>query len=182
MVGIGNPPRSTTVKMGYLNKEDLDDLRRHGAAGDINSRFIDAEGRELSIPLTERTIGIEFDSSAPHSHRNRCGFGNRQGPSDIGLLEGAIYECARDRRGNRETSLDPSSAVFQPDRLTGGERMEFQELQTELYCIKCEENEMHVLTYLNQRLYKARSKVAVTSCSFRPIPAKCSTMNFSNGL
>ena len=60
VVGIGNPLRSTMVKMGYLNKEDLDDLRRHGAAGDINSRFIDAEGRELSIPLTERTIGIEL--------------------------------------------------------------------------------------------------------------------------
>lgn len=60
VVGIGNPLRSTMVKMGYLNSEDLDDLRRHGAAGDINSRFIDAEGKELSIPLTQKTIGIEL--------------------------------------------------------------------------------------------------------------------------
>lgn len=50
--------------------------------------------------------------------------------------------------------------------------MEFQELQTELYCIKCEENEMHVLTYLNQRLYKARCEGCGHELFISPDPRK----------
>lgn len=75
VVGIGNPLRSTMVKMGYLNNEDLDDLRRHGASGDINSRFIDSEGDELSISLNQKSIGIEL------SHLRRI-------PTVVGVVSG----------------------------------------------------------------------------------------------
>ena len=50
--------------------------------------------------------------------------------------------------------------------------MEFQELQSELYCIKCEANEMHVLTYLNRRLYKARCEGCGHELFISPDPRK----------
>lgn len=60
IVGIGNPYDSTIAEMGYLRKEDMDELKKHQAIGDINSRFINRDGKEIPSPINNRVIGIEI--------------------------------------------------------------------------------------------------------------------------
>ena len=50
--------------------------------------------------------------------------------------------------------------------------MQFQELQSELYCSKCEENELHTLIYLNQHLCKARCEGCGYELFISPDPRK----------
>ena len=56
-------PKTTTVlaKPDYLPPEDLEELRKKNVVGDIALRFFDAEGRECSTSLRDRTISIDFE-------------------------------------------------------------------------------------------------------------------------
>ncbi|MEW9670887.1 sugar-binding transcriptional regulator [Ammoniphilus sp. 3BR4] len=60
IVGIGNPYDSTIAEMGYLKHEDLLELKKNKAIGDINSRFINRDGEEIPSPINNRVIGIEI--------------------------------------------------------------------------------------------------------------------------
>ncbi|NGQ96047.1 sugar-binding transcriptional regulator [Brevibacillus sp. SYP-B805] len=60
IVGVGNPFSSTMREMGYLNEEEIRQLYEGQAVGDIGSRFIDASGEAINIPLNSRVIGIEL--------------------------------------------------------------------------------------------------------------------------
>lgn len=60
VMGIGNPFESTMVEMGYLKAEDIEDLKRFKAVGDIGSRYINIQGEEISGSLSRRAIGIEL--------------------------------------------------------------------------------------------------------------------------
>lgn len=62
LIGLGTPFRSSTMReIGYLNDEDIQTLRKSGAVGDINSRFIDAEGNAVDIPLNDQVIGTDLE-------------------------------------------------------------------------------------------------------------------------
>lgn len=61
LVGIGGlVPESTLVRAGYLRSEDLRQLRRAGAVGDICSRFFGLDGSPCRTPITGRVVGIEL--------------------------------------------------------------------------------------------------------------------------
>ncbi len=77
VVGLGNPfEGSTMVDMNYLTKEDLDSLKSAGAAGDIGSRFYDANGIQIRHPLNDLVIGLDLEE-----------FKNI--PQVVGIVEGA---------------------------------------------------------------------------------------------
>jgi DNA-binding transcriptional regulator LsrR (DeoR family) len=62
LIGLGTPYRLSTMReIGYLNDEDIEALRVSGAVGDINSRFIDAEGNAVKIPLNDKVIGTDLE-------------------------------------------------------------------------------------------------------------------------
>ncbi|QOT00563.1 sugar-binding transcriptional regulator [Brevibacterium sp. JNUCC-42] len=60
MLGIGFLEESTLFNMGYLKKEEMEELKQNQAVGDIGSRFIDKEGKQINIPLNNRVIGIDL--------------------------------------------------------------------------------------------------------------------------
>ncbi|WP_298834394.1 sugar-binding transcriptional regulator [uncultured Planococcus sp.] len=77
VVGLGNPfEGSTMVDMKYLTTEDLDSLKSAGAAGDIGSRFYDADGNQIKHPLNDLVIGLDLKE-----------FKNI--PQVVGIVEGA---------------------------------------------------------------------------------------------
>ncbi|MDO7906656.1 sugar-binding transcriptional regulator [Paenibacillus sp. JX-17] len=47
-------------RLGYFNKEEQQQLQREGA-GDICSRFFDAQGRIISSEINNRTVGIDLE-------------------------------------------------------------------------------------------------------------------------
>ena len=62
LVGIGNPYKESTLeKIGYLKQEDIEDLRKCNAIGDIISRFLDSNGQPINHPINEKVIGITLD-------------------------------------------------------------------------------------------------------------------------
>lgn len=62
LVGIGapSPEVSSLLRAGYLDREELAQLRAQGGVGDICARHYDAHGRVLDIELNQRTVGIEL--------------------------------------------------------------------------------------------------------------------------
>jgi deoxyribonucleoside regulator len=60
-------PDSVHVASGYLDDDDLADLRRAGAVGDVLGRFLTLEGRIALPALDERTVGLPIDELAGKS-------------------------------------------------------------------------------------------------------------------
>ena len=52
---------SAHVENGYLTTEDVAELARRGAVGDVLGRYIDAEGNIVDAQLDARTVGVDLD-------------------------------------------------------------------------------------------------------------------------
>jgi len=52
---------SVLVDSGYLAVDDVDELVRKGAVGDVVGRYIDADGNIVDPGLNERTVGLGLD-------------------------------------------------------------------------------------------------------------------------
>lgn len=52
---------SVLVETGYLGREDVAELVRKGAVGDVVGRYIDANGNPVDPGLDERTVGLGLD-------------------------------------------------------------------------------------------------------------------------
>lgn len=63
LVGIGtvDPEFNSLLRAGYLTKEELQEVERQGAVGDVCAQYFDAEGRWLNIDINHRVIGISAD-------------------------------------------------------------------------------------------------------------------------
>jgi len=62
-------PASAHVENGYLTVEEIAELARRGAVGDLLGRYIDADGNIVDPELDARTVGVALDQvrSAPRS-------------------------------------------------------------------------------------------------------------------
>ncbi|MFK4567483.1 sugar-binding transcriptional regulator [Enterococcus sp. UD-01] len=61
LVGISSPfKESTMVKIGYLNQDDLSEIKANHVIGDINSRFFDATGEEADCMINRNVLGINL--------------------------------------------------------------------------------------------------------------------------
>lgn len=62
LVGISNPLVSSTMeKIGYIDQNDIENLRKHNVVGDINSRFFDANGNEANVDINRQVMGISLE-------------------------------------------------------------------------------------------------------------------------
>ncbi len=62
LISVGNPYQNSTMRMlGYLQDQDLEQLRKAGAVGDIASRFLDESGNVVEIPLNDKVIGLPLE-------------------------------------------------------------------------------------------------------------------------
>jgi deoxyribonucleoside regulator len=52
---------SALVESGYLGPDDVAELVRKGAVGDVLGRFVDADGNIVDPALDERTVGLGLD-------------------------------------------------------------------------------------------------------------------------
>lgn len=52
---------SVHIQSGYLTPDDMDELVRKGAVGDVVGRFIDADGHIVDPGLDARTVGLGLD-------------------------------------------------------------------------------------------------------------------------
>lgn len=69
LVGIGSSAQSATLwKAGYFQEDEFAMLRRQGAVGDIQGRFLDADGAECAPDISRRSLSISLDQirAIPH--------------------------------------------------------------------------------------------------------------------
>ncbi len=52
---------SAHVENGYLTNDDVDELTRRGAVGDVLGRYVDADGNIVDPELDSRTLGLGLD-------------------------------------------------------------------------------------------------------------------------
>ncbi|EOH91840.1 sugar-binding transcriptional regulator [Enterococcus pallens] len=62
LVGLATPfsKRNTMTEIGYINQSDIEDLAQAKVIGDVNSRFFDENGEEVSCRINENVIGINL--------------------------------------------------------------------------------------------------------------------------
>lgn len=61
VVGIGTLEESVFVERQVLSREDLAELRRIGAVGEMCGRFYDRNGQECDSPFRDRVISVELE-------------------------------------------------------------------------------------------------------------------------
>lgn len=90
IVGIGstNPTVSSLVRAGYLNKKELNEIRKLGAVGDICARHFDINGNLCQIDLNERVIGIDTDVLKDINYVIGVAGGKAKASAILGVLRG----------------------------------------------------------------------------------------------
>lgn len=89
IVGIGSvipQPSTLLYKEGFIKKEDLEDLVKCGAIGDINSYFYNQNGEKCQTELGKRTIGMDLDQL----RRTRYVMALAGGKSKVDAIYGAL--------------------------------------------------------------------------------------------
>ena len=62
MVGIGVPaPDSVVMQAGAILAEEVEQLKAHGAVGDVALRFFDKDGQPIRHEINDRIIGLDLD-------------------------------------------------------------------------------------------------------------------------
>lgn len=64
IIGVGalDPVSSGLYRTGYLKDEDIQNLKRSGAVGDLLARQLDKNGRVLDLAINRRVIGQDLQS------------------------------------------------------------------------------------------------------------------------
>ncbi|MBA7595688.1 Deoxyribonucleoside regulator [subsurface metagenome] len=90
IVGIGStdPTVSSLVRAGYLNKKELNEIRKLGAVGDICARHFDINGNLCQIDLNERVIGIDTNVLKDINYVIGVAGGKAKASAILGVLRG----------------------------------------------------------------------------------------------
>ena len=100
--------------MGYLQADDVRQLRDLGVVGDILGQFFDADGRVVNLPIHDRRIGIELSDLASIPKVVGVAGGLHKDEAILGALRGGFLdvlvtnELAALRLLELETSSHPS--------------------------------------------------------------------------
>ena len=90
LAGIGSmEPSSLVASSGNVfSREELEEIRDHGAVGDICLRFYDANGREIRHRLGKRVIGIDLETFGRVPRAIGIAGGSRKFAAILGALRG----------------------------------------------------------------------------------------------
>jgi DNA-binding transcriptional regulator LsrR (DeoR family) len=93
LIGIGNPYKdSTLIKIGYLQENDLSNLRKMGVVGDIGFRFFDGDGKQINDSLNSRVIGITLEELKKINKVIAVVEGDHKAESVLGALRGQFID------------------------------------------------------------------------------------------
>ena len=62
ILGVGNPIESSTYsQLGYINKDEAQEIMKNKVVGDIAANFFDENGESVNTLVSERMIGLSLD-------------------------------------------------------------------------------------------------------------------------
>jgi deoxyribonucleoside regulator len=87
IVGLGSLESDQLyARVGLVQQDELDDLKRRSAVGDICGRFFNLDGNELASVFDDRVVGIQLDDL----RKAKLAIGAAAGPDKVAPLLGAI--------------------------------------------------------------------------------------------
>ena len=93
VLGIGNADTdSSLVKSGYLSAEEIRQLRRSGAVGDICAQFYDPEGFPIEHEYMDRVIGMNLQDLKKINMVIGIAGGSRKTAAISGALKGELLD------------------------------------------------------------------------------------------
>ncbi|WP_199616609.1 sugar-binding transcriptional regulator [Paenibacillus alkalitolerans] len=93
LIGIGTPYYHSTMKeIGYLNDNDIEELRANGVIGDLNSRFIMENGTVSDHPINDKVIGIDLEQLKNINKVIGVAIGAHKAQSIIAALRGGYLD------------------------------------------------------------------------------------------
>jgi len=94
LVGIGDVTTGASlVAAGALTIEDMEQLRKLGAVGDIMSRFFDGNGIPIQHGVTDRVISVSLEDFKQVPLRIGCTAGTEKAPTILGALRGGYINA-----------------------------------------------------------------------------------------
>lgn len=89
LVGIGtlDVPRASTEDV-FFSRSQLEELRRSGVVGQVNMRFLDADGQSVGSPLDELVIGGTLEQLASAVESVAVAGGDRKYEAILAVLRG----------------------------------------------------------------------------------------------
>jgi DNA-binding transcriptional regulator LsrR (DeoR family) len=90
LVGIGSliPEVSSLLRAGYLNRQELADLREIGVSGDICAQHYDANGNVMDIDMNDCVVGISLDALGSIERVIGVACGEQKAEAILGALRG----------------------------------------------------------------------------------------------
>lgn len=93
LVGIGGPIEySTVLETGYFQAEQIEQLKKAGAVGDICSRFFNIEGQICNLELNQRIVGINLKDLKKIEKVIAIAGGEEKHHSILGALRGGFFD------------------------------------------------------------------------------------------
>ena len=89
-VGLGPPAVHSMLSAGdsYFTPEQLTEVRRSGAVGQVNQRFIDEQGNPVATPLDDLVVGSTLDQIRSAGRRIAVAGGAEKWPAIAAALRG----------------------------------------------------------------------------------------------
>lgn len=103
LIGIGTLAESMIAERKVLGGNDVENLRRAGAVGELCGRFFDAAGRECATPMRDRVVSIDLDAlrTGRHVIAVTAGGGRRQAIR-AAITGGLVHSLIIDDNGARD--------------------------------------------------------------------------------
>lgn len=109
LFGVGDVTASTPLHVnGYLDGNQMAELRRLGAVGDIAGRFFDSEGAVIDGSLARRTVGVPLDVIAQSPVRIATAAGPFRAPALRAAFRGGLANCVVTDVATAELMLRPT--------------------------------------------------------------------------
>ncbi|HCX65365.1 MAG TPA: hypothetical protein DHN33_09170 [Eubacteriaceae bacterium] len=92
-VGIGlTDETSTLAQAGYLKMEDIENLKKAKALGEVCGWFIDGDGNICDTPLKDRVIGIHHEDLRKIPHVVAIGTGEKKAEAMDAILKSKLVD------------------------------------------------------------------------------------------
>jgi DNA-binding transcriptional regulator LsrR (DeoR family) len=93
-VGVGGvAPDGTMVQTGYLKADDMRDLSRRGAVGDVLLRYFTIDGEHVPTPHESVTMSPSFDEIRGLPYLVGVAAGPEKAEAIVGALRGGLLDC-----------------------------------------------------------------------------------------
>jgi DNA-binding transcriptional regulator LsrR (DeoR family) len=111
-VGLGDVGDDCTmVRTGFMTVEQMAELRRRGAVGDILMRFYDDSGRHVPSPLERRVISLSMEDIRRVPYIVAMASGPTKVEAIQGAVRGGLCQCLITDTGTAEQLLERASLV-----------------------------------------------------------------------